>query len=81
MKILNPDEADGLHPLGKGRYNWLYKQLIQLPIGAAIEIPYSDWKTKTPPYETIRTAAKNLNRQFDYGRHPDGSGWLVKRVG
>jgi hypothetical protein len=29
----------------------------------------------------LRTVAKNLKREFDYGRHPDGSGWLVKRVG
>ncbi len=80
MKILNADEAADLHPLGKGRFNWLYKRLVLLKVGEAIEIPYTDWKTKTPPYETIRTAAKNLNRDFDYGRHPDGSGWLVKRV-
>jgi len=81
MKIIDANEADGLEPMGRGRFTWLYKRLMLLQVGEAIAIPYGDWKTKTSPYRTIRTAAKNLKRQFDYGRHPDGSGWLVKRVG
>lgn len=81
MKKLNSEEAEGLEPLGGGRHNWLYKELMLLKPGEAIIIRYNDWKTKRPPYETIRTAAKNLKRTFNYGRHPDGSGWLVKRVG
>lgn len=80
MKILNSDEADGLEPLGKGKYNWLYKRLMLIAVGEAIVIHYDDWKGKSTPYKTIRTAAKNLKRDFNYGRHPDGSGWLVKRV-
>ncbi|MCF8463895.1 MAG: hypothetical protein K9G41_03580 [Flavobacteriales bacterium] len=81
MKILSAKEAEGLEPLGKGRYNWLYADLMLLKVGEAVEIRYDDWKTKTSPYATIRKVAKNLNRRFNYGRHPDGSGWLVKRVG
>lgn len=79
MKILSAEEAAGLEPLGKGRYTWLYKKLILLNLGEAITIRFEDWKTQTTPYRTIRTAAKNLNRDFDHGRHPDGTGWLVKR--
>jgi len=81
MEILSAEEADGLHPLGKGRFTWLYRKLLTLKVGEAIAIPFDDWKTKDPPYRSIRNAAKNSKRQFDYGRHPDGSGWLVKRVG
>jgi len=81
MKKLNAEEADGLEPLGKGKHNWLYKELILLQPREGIVIRFSDWKTKKPPYETIRNVEKNLKRKFSYGRHPDGSGWLVKRVG
>jgi hypothetical protein len=81
MNILNADEAKDLQPLGGGKFNWLSKKLVLLKMGEAIEIRYTEWKGKSTPYKTIRTAAKNLNRDFDYGRHPDGSGWLVKRVG
>lgn len=80
MKILPPDEASGLQPMKSGNYNWLYKRLMLLKIGEGIAIAFSDWKTKNTPYATIRRAAKKLKREFDYGRHPDGSGWLVKRV-
>jgi hypothetical protein len=81
MKILDANEAEGLEPLGRGKQNWLYKKLTLLKVDEAIAIRFSDWNTKTPPYKTIRTVAKNLKREFNYGRHPDGSGWLVKRVG
>jgi hypothetical protein len=81
MKILSAEEAEGLHPLGKGRFTWLYKRLITLKVGEAIAIPFDEWKAKEPPYRTVRKAANNLGRDFNYGRHPDGSGWLVKRVG
>jgi hypothetical protein len=80
MIILTAEEAEGLQPLGKGKFTWLYKQLVLLQVGEAIVIPYGDWKTKEPPYRTIRTAAKNLTRTFDYGHHPDGNGWMVKRM-
>ncbi|MCF8258389.1 MAG: hypothetical protein K9J06_12610, partial [Flavobacteriales bacterium] len=73
MKILSAEEAKDLQPLKKGKYNWLYKRLMLRKLGEAIVIPYPDWKTKNTPYETIRTAAKNLKREFDYGRHPDGT--------
>ncbi len=81
MKILNPDEAEELEPLKGGRFTWLYKKLALLMVGEALVIRYEDWNTKSNPYRTIRRAAKNLKRNFNYGRHPDGSGWLVKRVG
>jgi hypothetical protein len=81
MKILNSDEAEGLEPLRGGRFTWLYKKLVLLKVGEALVIRYADWNTKSTPYKTIRRVAKNLNRTFNYGRHPDGSGWLVKRVG
>ncbi len=81
MKLLNKEEAAQVEPIGKGKYNWLYKKLALIDTGEGIIIRFSDWKTKTKPYVTIKRAAKNLNRKFIYGLHPDGSGWLVKRVG
>ncbi len=81
MKILSVEEAEGLEPLGKGRFTWLYSDLSLLKVGEGLVISYTDWKTNTTPYATIRKVAKNLNRTFNYGRHPDGSGWLVKRAG
>lgn len=81
MKKLSVEEAKEIQPLKRGKYNWLYKQLMLLQTGEAILIRYTDWKTKTSPYETIRTAARNLKRTFDYGLNPDGSGWVVKRTG
>lgn len=54
-------------PLGKGRYSWSYKRLILLKEGEAIEIRCTDWKTKTPPFETVRTAAKDLNCKLGCG--------------
>ena len=54
---------------------------MTLEIGEAIIIEKDDWKGKSTPYRIIRRAAKKFNRKFDYGRHPKGSGWLVKRVG
>ena len=81
MEILNADEIGDLLPLGRGRFSELYKNLIILKVGQAISICYSDWKIKTTPYRTIRNVEKAYGRQFEYGHHPDGSGWLVKRVG
>ena len=81
MKKLNAEEAKEIFPLKKGKYTWLYKALMTLEIGEAIIIEKDDWKGKSTPYRIIRRAAKKFNRKFDYGRHPKGSGWLVKRVG
>jgi hypothetical protein len=80
MKELSPEEAAELQPMKSGKHNWLYKKLSVMQVNAGIIIRFADWKTKNTPYATIRRAAKNLKREFDYGRHPDGSGWLVKRV-
>ena len=81
MKKLSAEEAKNVHPVGKGKFTWLYKELIQLAVNEAIIINNQDWKTKTGPYPTIKRAAKNTHFQFEYGRMPDGSGWIVKRVG
>ncbi len=80
MKLLSTEEAAELQPIKKGKHSWLYKKLILIKVGEGIVIRFADWKTKSNPYRTIRTAAKNMKREFDYGLHPDGSGWLVKRV-
>ncbi len=80
MKILSEEEASEIIPLKPGKYTWLYKEMLKLKIGQAIVIANEDWKTKTPPYKTIRTAAKTLKMTFDYGRMPDESGWIVKRI-
>ena len=80
MKHYSIEEAKELIPLRKGKHNWVYKKLMLLKVGEALGIGFSDWKTKSTPYATIRRAAKHLDRKFDYGHHPDGSGWLVKRV-
>ena len=80
MRIYNKEEAKELHPLKKGNHNWLYKALLLLEVGQAIGIDQKEWKTSNTPYATIRRVAEKLGREFDYGRHPDGSGWLVKRL-
>jgi len=80
MRHYSAEEAKELVPMRKGKFNWVYQKLMLLKVGEALAIDYKEWKTKNTPYVTIRKAAKNLGREFDYGRHPDGSGWLVKRV-
>ncbi len=35
MKILSVEEAEGLEPLGKGRFTWLYSDLSLLKVGEA----------------------------------------------
>ncbi|MGE0635007.1 MAG: hypothetical protein AB7G44_00185 [Bacteroidia bacterium] len=80
MKKLSAEEGKEIEPLKKGKYNWLYKELMLLQQGEVILIRFTDWKTKNNPYKTIKIAAKNLKRTFDYGLNPDGSGWVVKRV-
>ena len=80
MKKLTVEEASKLIPMKKGKHTWLYIELMQLKPGEGIIINRADWKTKTTPYKTIRGAEGVLKMTFEYGRMPDGSGWLVKRV-
>ncbi|MCG3164567.1 MAG: hypothetical protein POELPBGB_00321 [Bacteroidia bacterium] len=81
MKKLTAEEAKNIIPLKPGKYTLLYSQLIQLKPGEALIITTCDWVTNKPPYETIRRVMKNTGLKLEYGRMPDGSGWLVKRVG
>lgn len=81
MEILTADESKDLHPLGSGRFSELYKKLILIEMGQTILIRHADWKVKITPYGTIRKVEKTYARKFEYGRHPDGDGWMVKRVG
>ena len=80
MKKLTAEEAKDLIPLKPGKHNWVYKHTMQLKVGEALIVRYEDWKTKNTPYTTFRTVAKNTGFVLDFGRMPDGSGWLVKRV-
>jgi hypothetical protein len=80
MKKLNAEEGAGINPLRKGRHTLVYSELIQLQKGEILIITPQDWITKTPPYATIRRAAKNMGFTFDYGRTPDGRNWMAKRV-
>jgi len=81
MKKLTAEEAQDMHPLRPGRFTLLYTQLMQMKVGEALIIERGkDWVTKYPPYNTIRNVAKNTGFVFDFGRMPDVSGWLVKRV-
>ena len=81
MRIVSEDESRHLHPLGRGRYTYVHAMLSQLKPGQSLIIDRKDWVTRRPPYEVIRTAARKFNYSLSYGRMPDGSGWLVKRMG
>lgn len=80
MKRLSPEEVANLHPIKGGRHTWLHKELHMIELGAGLIIHNKDWNGKRPPYEVIRRVAKKLSRKFEYGRLPDGTGWLVKRI-
>ncbi len=58
MKMLSIEEASELHPMRKGKYNWLYKKLMLLKTGEGIVILFTDWKTKTTPYLTLPYAGQ-----------------------
>ena len=81
MKKFTAEEAQNLKPLPSGRYSLVYSLILQLQPGEALLITPKDWVTKTTPYQTIRKVIKNTGYKLEYGRMPDGSGWLVKRVG
>lgn len=80
MDVLDEDELGDLQPLGSGKYSPLYKTLIVLKVGQGLVVYYSEWKVKYSPYSTIRKVEETYNRKFEYGRHPNGEGWLVKRL-
>lgn len=80
MKKYTAEEAKNLKPLPKGRYTLIYSMIVQLQAGEALLITPQDWVTKNTPYETIRRVMKNTGLKLEYGRMPDGSGWLVKRI-
>jgi hypothetical protein len=48
--------------------------------GEAVQIEATEWKRKTAPTLGIKKLAAKLGRKFDYGRSPDGNGWLIKRT-
>ena len=80
MKKLSKEEAKNMIPMGRGRFSWLYKALLTLDNGEGLIIKNDDWKGKTSPYPTIRRVSKKYHLKFEYGRMPDGTGWLVKRI-
>jgi uncharacterized protein (DUF2249 family) len=81
MKKFTPEEAKNLKPMPAGRYSLVYSMIVQLQPGEALLITPQDWVTKTTPYKTIRKVMKNTGYKLEYGRMPDGSGWIVKRIG
>ena len=59
----------------------LHEDLMTLEIGEAFLISNNEGKIITPPYAIIKKVSEVLQLKFEYGRMPDGSGWLVRRVG
>jgi hypothetical protein len=80
MRKLPPDEASGISPLGRGKHSWLYREMAQLKTGEGLFIEFKDWKGKNAPYKVMRKTALKLNLTISYGRHPDDTGWVVKRL-
>lgn len=80
MKKFSVEEAKDLKPLGKTRTSPVNLAIFALQPGEAVQIEASEWKRKTPPTLGIKKLALKLGRKFEYGRSPDGNGWLVKRT-
>lgn len=80
MKIIPKTEAEKIIPVGMGRQTLMRAMLEQLQPGDALIIEAKDWRTKTPPGQTINRYAKSSGKKFTHGRMIDGSGWIVKRL-
>ena len=73
-------ESETLTPM-HGRNTWLHGYISALKVGESFSFAFEDWKVKALPYLNIRNSAKKLGITVQYGRHPNGKGYLVKRVG
>jgi hypothetical protein len=80
MKKFSAEEAKDLKPLGKTRTSPVNLAVFALQVGEAVQIETTEWKRKTAPTLGIKKLAAKLGRKFDYGRSPDGNGWLIKRT-
>lgn len=81
MKKLAKHEADKIPLLKQGRKTALRGLLLTLEIGEAIMMKNEEWKAKRLPYEIATRLMKSSTLRFEYGRLPDESGWLFRRVG
>ena len=81
MKKLNTDQAAEITPVTNGRTTKVWAALTELLPGEGLVITRNDWKAKHPPYKVAKRVGIKTNRKFEWGRMPDGSGWLIKRVG
>lgn len=77
---LTVEEALHLQPIRAGKNSWLTNAIAELKVGEAFLFSKSEWKSKATPYLTIRKIAGNLNVKVNYGLHPDGKSYLVKRI-
>lgn len=80
MQKLTKEQADKILPIGKGRNTQVSAAVKYLQIGEGLVITRKDWKTKTPPYNTISYIERTTKRKYRKGRMPDGTGWFVQRM-
>ncbi len=80
MHILSEEEAQLIGTIKQGRNSLLRKNLLVLKVGQVLFLPNNEWAGAHPPYHVARRIATQTGAKFDYGRKPDGSGWLFKRV-
>ena len=80
MQKLNAEQAAAITLIKSGRESMVSAMIKQLQPGEALVITRADWKAKGAPYRIANAIEKKLNRKFEKGRMPDGSGWVVKRV-
>ena len=81
MKKLTVEEAKDLKPAGAGNTSKISAMAADLKTGEALIITRADWKHQKTPYRIINYLEKKSGKKFERGRLPDGSGWLIKRVG
>ncbi len=79
IRYLTAEESANLSPLKSGKRTWLYAAIAPLEVGQSLVFPITDWRGKTTPYLSIRNAAKKLGYTLEYGRHPNGKEYLIKR--
>jgi hypothetical protein len=80
MHILSEEEALQTNIIKQGRNSLLRKNLLTLKVGQVLFLPNKEWQGAHPPYHIARRIAAQTEAKFDYGRKPDGTGWLFKRV-
>lgn len=80
MHILTEEESKNTGMIKQGRNSHLRQMLLQLNTGQTLLLLKNEWRAANPPYHVARRIAKQTARKFEYGKHPDGTGWLFKRL-